>query len=38
MAGSEIDARFLGDELAVRPQLMAALYWLRMGLAGSAAP
>ena len=31
-AGSEIDVRFLGDELAVRPQLMAALYGSRFGL------
>jgi len=28
-AGSEIDARFLGDELAVRPQLTEALYGSR---------
>ena len=36
-AGSEIDARFLGDELAVRPQLMAALYGSRFGLVATAA-
>jgi hypothetical protein len=36
-AGSEIDVRFLGDELAVRPQLMAALYGSRFGLVATAA-
>jgi HD-GYP domain-containing protein (c-di-GMP phosphodiesterase class II) len=36
-AGSEIDARFLGDELAVRPQLMAALYGARFELVAAAA-
>jgi HD-GYP domain-containing protein (c-di-GMP phosphodiesterase class II) len=35
-AGSEIDARFLGDELAVRPQLMGALYGSRLGLVTTA--
>ena len=36
-AGGEIDARLLGDELAARPQLMAALYGSRLGLAATAA-
>jgi hypothetical protein len=36
-ASSEIDARFLGDELVVRPQLMAALYGSRPALAPAAA-
>ena len=36
-AGSEIDARSWGTRLAVRPQLMAALYGSRLGLVATAA-
>lgn len=36
-AESEIDARFFGDEIAARPQMMAALFGPRVGLAATAA-
>jgi HD-GYP domain-containing protein (c-di-GMP phosphodiesterase class II) len=36
-AESEIGARFFGDELAARPQMMAALFGPRLGLAVTAA-
>ena len=36
-AESEIDARFFGDELAARPQMMATLYGPRLGLVTTAA-
>jgi HD-GYP domain-containing protein (c-di-GMP phosphodiesterase class II) len=36
-AESEIDARFFGDELGARPQMMAALYGPRLGLVTTAA-
>jgi hypothetical protein len=36
-AGSELDARVLGDELAVRPDLVSALYGPRLGLVATAA-
>jgi HD-GYP domain-containing protein (c-di-GMP phosphodiesterase class II) len=36
-AESEIDARFFGNELAARPQMMAALYGPRLGLVATAA-
>ena len=36
-AESEIDTRFFGDELAVRPQMMAAQFGSRLGLVATAA-
>jgi hypothetical protein len=36
-AESEIDARLFGDELAARPEMMAALFGPRLGLVATAA-